>query len=729
MYLVKKLFCFLILLVPALVFAQKKQITISDLYQKYTFYAERVPGFSSMNDGRFYTEISQEGDLVKKSFKTGKTTDTLVEAKELVSSSGKRIRLNDYTFSQDEHKLLIKTEKVPIYRRSYTTIPYVFNLKTKQLVQLTESPVLHPTFSPDGKKVAYVRANNLYYKNLSTGKEIQITFDGKKNHIINGSCDWVYEEEFSFTKAFEWSPNGDRIAYYRFDESEVPLYTLTFYTDTSNYPTLYTYKYPKAGEPNSVVTIHVYDLSNKETQSMDIGEKTDQYIPRIKWTQDNQTLCIYRLNRLQNKLELLLNNTHTGDSRIIYTDTAKWYISESLFDDLFFLKDSKHFIIVNESDGWQHAYLYNLEGEKLAKLTKGEWSIDEVAGIDQKNKLFYFTAAYPNPMSRQLFAVRFDGSRLKQITDKPGWHDITFNADNTFYLDQYSALNTPPVYSIHDEDGRMIRELEDNSALKERMAAYALSKGVFLKIPNSSGVNLNAMMLYPPDFDSTKTYPVLFMNYGGPGSQTVVNRWGGFNFWQQMLAEKGYIIISVDNTGTGYRGVAFKKKKTYLNLGWHELQDQIDAAQWLIDHYSYVDPSRIGHWGWSFGGLMSCLAITVGSDVFRTAVAVAPVTNWRYYDNIYTERFMRTPQENPEGYKKTSPITYASRLDGAFLLIHGTADDNVHFQNSMMFSEALVQADKQFQQAYYPNKNHSIYGGNTRMQLFTRMTDFILKNL
>lgn len=729
MYPLKKLFCFLILFVPALAFAQNKQITVADLYQKYTFHHQSVPGFSSMNDGRFYTEISRKGDLLKKSFETGKTIDTLVEAEYLVTPSGNSIGLNDYTFSRDERKLLIETKKTRIYRRSYTTVPYVFDLATKKLSSITDVPVLHPTFSPDGEKVAYVKENNLYYKDLTTGKEIQITSDGKKNHIINGSCDWVYEEEFSFTKAFQWSPNSDQIAYYRFNESRVPLYTLPFYSDTSNYPTLYTYKYPKAGEPNSIVTIHLYNLRSGEKQNMDIGENTDQYIPRIKWTHDNQTLCIYRLNRLQNKLELLLGDVRTGNSRVIYTDSAKWYISESLFDELFFLKDGKHFIIVNESDGWQHAYLYNMEGKRLAKLTQGKWSIDEVAGIDQKNKLFYFTAAYPDPMSRQLFKVRFDGSRLKQITEKPGWHDITFNADNTFYLDEYSSLNTPPVYSIHNEEGRLIRKLEDNSALRERMAAYALSKGLFLKIPNAAGVELNAMMLYPPDFDSTKTYPVLFMNYGGPGSQTVVNRWGGFNFWQQMLAERGYIIISVDNTGTGFRGVRFKKKETYLNLGWQEIHDQMDAAQWLIDHYSYVDPSRIGHWGWSFGGLMSCLAITVGADIFHTAIAVAPVTNWRYYDNIYTERFMRTPQENPEGYEKTSPITYARRLKGPFLLVHGTADDNVHFQNSMMLSEALIQANKQFQQAYYPNKNHSIYGGNTRLQLFTRMTDFILKNL
>lgn len=725
----KKLFLLIVLLMPALAFAQHKQITVADLYQKYTFSAKRVPGFASMKDGHFYTETGKNGDLLKKSFETGKTIDTLVRADDLKTTSGEWIPLDNYVFSSDESKLLILTQKRRIYRRSYTTVPYVFDLKTKKLIRVSESPVLHPAFSPDGQKIAYVRANNLFYKDLNNGKEVQITFDGKKNHIINGNCDWVYEEEFSFTKAFEWSPKSNYIAYYRFDESGVPQYTLSFYTDTSSYPTLYTYNYPKAGEPNSLVTIHVYNLQTGKNQNMDVGDNTDQYIPRIKWTQDDQTLCIYRLNRLQNKLELLLNNADNGVGHVIYTDNAKWYISESLFDDLFFLKDGKRFIIVNESDGRQHAYLYDLKGKQLAKLTRGQWDIDEVAGIDQKNKLFYFTAASPDPMSRELFVVNFKGKKLKQITRKPGWHDVTFNTDNTFYLDKYSTLNTPPVYTIYDEKGKLIRELEDNSELKNRMKDYELSEGRFLKIPNKEGVELNAMMLYPPGFDSTRQYPVLFMNYGGPGSQTVVNRWGGFDFWQQMLAQKGYIIISVDNTGTGFRGAVFKKKATYLNLGWHEIHDQMAAAKWLIRNYDYVDPSRIGHWGWSFGGFMSSLAITVGSDVFHTAVAVAPVTNWKYYDNIYTERFMRTPQENPKGYAKTSPINYAGRLKGKFLLIHGTADDNVHFQNSTMFSEALIQANKQFQQAYYPNKNHSIYGGNTRMQLYTRMTDFILKNL
>ena len=709
--------------------AQQKHLSLNDIYGTAAFQAREVPGFRSMADGRYYTEISADGDLLKKSFASGETIDTLVRATDLRTASGRYISLSGYDFSRDEKKLLILTDKTPIYRRSYTTIPFVYDLAEKKLSPVAATPVLHPTFSPDGNKVAYVRDNNLYVKNLTSGKVTQITFDGKHNQIINGNCDWVYEEEFSFTKAYAWSPYGDQIAYYRFDESNVPDYTLFFYTDTSVYPIPYTYKYPKAGAPNSIVTIHVYNLQTGEQQSMDIGNNTDQYIPRIKWTQDNETLCIYRLNRLQNKLELLLSDSPTGNSRVIYTDSVRWYISEPLYDDLFFLNDNQHFIIVNESDGWQHAYLYTMQGRLQRKLTPGNFDIDQVAGIDQQKGKFYFTAAWPDAMNRQLFVTDLKGNHREQLTHRPGWHSVSFNADYTFYLEEYSNLHTPPVYTICDPEGRAVRLLEDNAGLKKRMQSYALSSGRFLQIPNQAGVELNAMMLYPPDFDSTRQYPVLFMNYGGPGSQTVVNQWEGFSFWQQLLAEKGYIIISVDNQGTGFRGAAFKKAKTYMQLGWQEIHDQMDAAKWLVHHFSYVDSARIGHWGWSFGGFMSGLAITVGASVFHAAVAVAPVTNWRYYDNIYTERFMRRPEDNPEGYRKTTLARYADRLQGPFLLIHGTADDNVHFQNSLMFSEALIQSNKQFQQAYYPNKNHGIYGGKTRLQLYRRMTDFILANL
>jgi dipeptidyl-peptidase-4 len=719
---------FFLLFSPSL-FAQHKKITIADLYKNYTFQTDNIAGFNSMKDGRFYTEIDESGDLVKKSFITGETVDTLIKDGKIKNREGRPIPLDHYQFSPDERRILINTDIHHIYRRSYSAISYVYDLKTGKLTLVSARPVLHATFSPDGAKVAFVRDNNLFYRDLSSAKVTQVTFDGKRNHIINGNCDWVYEEEFEFTTAFAWSPLGDKLAYYRFDETNVPDYTISFYTDTSNYPTLYTYKYPTAGQPNSLVSIHVFDLANGQTRKMDVGSDTDQYIPRIKWTTDDSVLCVYRMNRLQNKLELLLDNARTGTSRLLYRDTDKWYIDETLLDDLYFLKGGNGFIIVNEDDGWQHAYLYGMDGKMTRKLTSGPWDLDKIAGIDQKNGILYFTAARYSPMDRQLFSVNFKGRELRRLTRKRGWHEVQFNADDTYFLDNYSNINTPPVYSICNSEGEVVRQLQDNMELRYKMSLYGFSKAHFLTIPNADGVELNGWMLKPPDFDSSRKYPVLFMNYGGPGSQLVKDSWGSVMIWQQLLAQKGYIIVCVDNTGTGFRGEQFKKKDTYLQLGWKEIHDQMDAARWLYGHFSYVDSARIGYWGWSFGGFMSCLAITVGSHVFHMAVAVAPVTNWRYYDNIYTERYMRTPAENPKGYEKTSPLTYARRLKGPFLIIHGTGDDNVHFQNSVLFSEALIQANKQFSQAYYPNNNHGIYGGNTRMQLFTRMTDFILRNL
>lgn len=724
------LVCILFFVLPIALLAQRKEMMVSDIFRDNTFLSKEVPGFHFMKDGKSYARIDEHGNLIKCDMKSGGTKDTLLKSKDLITASGDTILLNLYKLSKDERRILIFTDVHPYHRTFFSAIPYVYNLKTKKLHEISDTPVLHATFSPDGTKVAYVRDNNLFYKNLLTGEEKQITFDGKKNKILNGNCDWVYTEELLFAKAFQWSPGSDQIAYYRFDERDIPQYTLPFYTDTSSYPTLYTYPYPKAGEPVPAVSIHVYDLGTGKKIKMDVGTNKDQYIPRIKWTTDDSILCIYRMNRLQNKLELLLSNAHSGNSHIIYTDTDKWYINIFLLDDLFFLKDGKHFIIVNDNDGWWHAYLYNMKGTELVKLTSGEWSIIQIAGIDEKNKRLYFTAAYPNPMNQELFVVNFKGTKLKQITHASGWHIATFNSNNTYFLDEYSTINEPPVYTIKDNGGKIIQQLENNSGLKETLDKYRLSKPQFLRVPNSDSVELNAYMIKPPHFDPTKKYPVLFMTYGGPGGNIVIDRWAGpVLLWKQLLAERGYIIFTMDNTGTALRGEKFEKKYTYLQLGWKEIHDQIDAAKWLRSNLSFIDSSRIGFWGWSFGGYMSSMAITLGSDVFHAAIAVAPVTNWKYYDNIYTERYMRTPEENPGGYKKCTPLRYADRLKGKFLLIQGTADDNVHFQNSIMLSKALIQDNKQFQQAYYPNKDHSISGGNTEMQLFTRMTDFILNNL
>lgn len=717
----KLLFAFL-LLGHSFTYSQQKQITLEDLYQKHTFSSENVAGFNSMKDGQYYTTIEND-DLVKKSFATGATVAILARGADLKTSEGAAIALYGYELSADEKKLLLYTQVTPIYRRSSKAIPYVYDLQTKQLTKVSDTKVLHATFSPDATKVAYVRDNNLFYKDLVSGKETQVTTDGKWNHIINGNCDWVYEEEFEFSRAFQWSPKGDYLAYYKFDESQVKEYTMAIYD--SLYPLQYSYKYPKAGENNSVVNIYVYNLKNGRSQKMDLGSETNQYIPRIKWTQDNETLCIYRMNRLQNKLELLLNNVQNGNNRLLYTEENKYYIE--INDDLVFLKDGKHFLLTSEKDGYRHIYLFDMNGRQVNQLTKGHYDIASVEGIDENRKLVYYIAAKYSPMDRQLFAVSFNGKNEKQLTQERGWHHVSFSADNSYYIDNYSNINTPPVINLCDRTGKVIRNLKDNQHLRHTMQEYELSKAIFIRIPNSKGDTLNGWMLKPTRFDPAHKYPVLFCNYGGPGSQQVRDAWGAVSFWHQLLAEKGYVIVSVDNTGTGFRGEEFKKK-TYLRLGELEIEDQIDAAKYL-GTFTYIDKNRIGHWGWSFGGFMSALAITKGADVFKAAISVAPVTSWRYYDNIYTERFMRTPLENPKGYEETSPINFVDRIKGKYLIIHGTADDNVHFQNSVMMVDAMIRKNIPFESAYYPNKNHGIYGGNTPLHLWTRMTQFILTNL
>lgn len=722
----KRLF-FSFLLITTLAQAQKKQISLDDLFKKNTFRSEYVAGFNSMKDGRFYTELENE-NIVKKSFATGQTVDTLIRQTNvidpLIARRVKLLPLSDIQFSNNEQKILVFLNRENIYRRSSKAISYVFDLKTKKTIAIDNgTAIMHASFSPDNSKVAFVKDNNLFYQNLDNGNITQITTDGKWNNIINGNCDWVYEEEFEFTKAFEWSPNGKYLAYYRFDESKVPIYDMTIYEDL--YPKNYQYKYPKVGEQNSTIQIHVVDISTNKNTTVDIGQETDIYIPRIKWTANDNQLCIYWMNRSQNHLKILLANSANGSTKTVYEETNPYYID--INSDLTFLQDGKHFLLTSEKDGYKHIYLYDMNGNMKAQLSKGKFDVDNVVGINEKTKQVYYTAVAISPMDRQLYVTDFIGNHTKQLSKGQGWHRVEMNADNTYYIDYYSTISIPNNISIYNNKGEQVRLLKDNAKLRSTMNEYDLGKIDFIKVPNGKGDTLNGWMLKPSSFDSTKKYPVLFCNYGGPGIQTVTDRFGTVNFWQQMLTQKGYIIVSIDNTGTGFRGQEFKKK-TYKQLGTLEIEDQIAAAKY-IRSISYIDKNRIGHWGWSFGGFMSCLAITQGADVFSMAIAVAPVTDWRYYDNIYTERYMGLPKDNAKGYEQTSPINYVNKIKGKFLIIHGTGDDNVHFQNSIEMVKAMVDANIPFESAYYPNKNHNIRGGNTSYHLYQKMTDFILKNL
>jgi len=707
-----------------------KDISLEDIWVTYKFFPKSIRGINSLQNGEQYTMI-KNGNLVVYDYKAGDSVTTMIKTDELiVDGKEEPIRLRSFSMNKDETKFLIPTETESIYRHSSKSVNYLWDSQNKTLEPLSTGKQQLAEYSPDGKKVAFVRDNNLFIKNLVSNEEVAITDDGAFNHIINGTCDWVYEEEFGFTKAFHWSPDGKKIAFYKFDESRVKEYTLTYYGEL--YPNLYTYKYPKAGEDNSFVNIYVYQVDKKETVKMDIGEETDQYIPRIKWTNDANILGIQRLNRLQNHLDILLANAFTGESRILYSEDNPYYID--ITDNLTFVGDNDWFIITSERDGYNHIYLYDMEGNILRQLTSGNWDVTEVYGYDPENKRIYFQSAEESPLNRDIYHVDLKGKRTK-ISKRSGTNSAAFSDNFEYYINTFSDVHTPPYITVNNAKGKEIRVLEDNEALKKKMKAYNLGEFSFFTIsspeftlPGGEQVDLNAWQILPPDFDPTKKYPVLLTIYGGPGSQEVLNTWGYFNyFWYQMLAQKGFIVVSVDNRGTGARGEEFKKM-TYLELGKYETLDYIETAKYL-GSLDYIDQDKIGIFGWSYGGFMAANAITQGADYFNTAVSVAPVTNWRYYDNIYTERFMRKPQDNPSGYDNNSPINHVDKLKGNFLMIHGGTDDNVHFQNSMDMITALVNADKQFEFMVYPNKNHGIYGGNTRYHLFKKIDDFLIDHL
>jgi dipeptidyl-peptidase-4 len=709
----RKLFLLLFLL-PLLSVAQKKQITLEDIYKNRTF----------SNVSEFITP-----DFGKKS------TDPEIKTDNLKDENGQSIgKVQDIIYSTGYPNIvLFRTNVEPIYRRSSKANVYLYDTLSKKVRSLADGKIMHPTLSPNGNKIAFVKDNNLCLYDIPTASSRAITTDGKWNYVINGNCDWVYEEEFEFTRAYEWSPKGNYIAYYRFDESKVKQYEFTQFDNAYNKE--YEYKYPKAGEENSKVDINIYNVSENKTVKAQY-EQGDIYIPRIKWSQDDNTLVVYWMNRHQDDLKLLATDAQTGSSNLLYEEKNKYFIE--INDDWWFLKDKKNFMFTSEMSGFRHLYLYSLDGKRKTQVTKGNFEVTDVIGVDETNKKIYFTMAYPRPMDRNAFVTDFEGNKVTALTEGKGTHRIVLNDNHTQFYDYFSDLNTPQSVSLksievnrkNETTGvQLVKNLGDNSKLKAKMEEFAIGKAEFIRVPNSKGDTLNGWMLKPSNFDPSKKYPVLFCNYGGPGSQQVANRFGAVSMWHQMLAEKGFIVVSVDNTGTGFRGEEFKKK-TYLQLGKFEIEDQIDAAKWL-GTMSFVDKNNIGHWGWSYGGFMSSLAITKGADVFTGAVAVAPVTSWRYYDNIYTERYMRTPQENPKGYDDNSPINFTDKIKGKYLLIHGTADDNVHFQNSVQMIKALVKSNIDFESAYYPDKNHGISGGldNTTFHLWSKMTNWILTNL
>lgn len=720
----KKALLFLALVSGIIVSAQNK-ITQEDIWIKYTFRQAFPDGYNAMNDGLHYTDVEQAGDLqdlVTYEIKSGKKTGILVKGTD-VKFNGKTLSLEGYKFSPDESKIILTKESDHIYRRSSKALHYIFDIKTKTLTELSPNgKQMFPTFSNDSKKVAFVRDNNLFYKNLENGEEIQVTTDGANNKIKNGWADWVYEEEFSLANYFDWSADGKYLAFVRWDESNVKEYSMDMYNG-GLYPETVTFKYPKAGEDNSIVSVHIYDVASKKTVTADIGTEKDIYIPRITWTAD-ANLCIQRMNRLQNKIELLFANASDGKSKVILTEEAKTYID--ITDNLTFLPGNKGFIWSSEMDEFNHLYYYDINGKLVNQITKGNWDVIEFKGFDEKTSTLFYTSTERGAINRDLYSINLKGSGKKLLSTSEGATDADFTNGFKYYVSSYSNANTPTVFELHTADGKLVKVLEDNKVLADKIKSYNFSAKTFFTFKTSEGVELNGYMIKPANFDANKKYPVYQTAYNGPGSNLVNNSWSG-SVWEQFLAQEGYMVVCVDGRGTLGRGRQFKHC-TYLQLGKLETIDQIEVAKYL-GTLSYVDKSRICFQGWSYGGYMASLLISKGADYFKAAIAVAPVTNWKYYDNIYTERFLRKPADNKSGYEDNSPVNFVKQIKGKFLLVHGAADDNVHYQNSMEMAKTLVMYNIPFEFMTYPNKNHGIYGGNTRLHLYNKIFNFVKQNL
>lgn len=721
----KAKFFFLLLLVTSFSSFSQQKITVEEIYTG-VFRAKGMDELQAMKNANQYTVLNfdratntMQIDLYD--FSNLKKVATLINTKDFKELDN---GIDSYAFSNDEKQLLIANSSNQIYRHSFTADYFLFDIASKKLTKILEQ-VQEPTFSPDGTKIAFAKENNLFVYDILSKEVNQITNDGKKNAIINGITDWVYEEEFAFVRAFDWSADSKKIAFIRFDESQVPEFSMDIYKKNL-YPTAETFKYPKAGEKNAIVSLHIFDLVSKNIKNVNLNNYNDFYIARLKWTNDANILSAQVLNRHQDNLDLLFIDGNSASSKVVLNEKDKAYVDVT--DNLTFLKDNS-FIWTSEKDGWNHIYLYDKTGKLKNQVTKGNWEVTAYYGFDEKTKSIYYQSTENGSTVRDVYKISLDGKKKTKLSKNIGTNEATFSPNFSLFINKFSSSTVPTTYTLNNSiDGQQVQSIVENSSLLEKLKKYNLPSKEFFELTTEKGHKLNAWMIKPKDFDASKKYPVFMYQYSGPGSQEVANEWFNANdYWFMMLTQQGYIVACVDGRGTGFKGAAFKKC-TQKELGKYEVEDQIDAAK-VIGNYPYVDKTRIGIFGWSFGGFMASNCIMKGADVFKTAIAVAPVTNWRFYDSIYTERYMQTPQENASGYDDNSPINHVSKLKGNFLLIHGTADDNVHVQNSMQMIEALVQANKQFDWAIYPDKNHGIYGGYTRIQLYNKMTNFIKEKL
>ena len=697
-----------------------KDIELVDIWNG-TFSPKRMNALNSMN-GNYYSllntnEQTNETTLDKYSYETLEKVETIISTNDISELES----ISSYRFNADETKIILGTKFNKIYRRSYSGTFYAYDIASKELTLIGEG-IQEPIFSPDNLKVAFAKDNNLFIKDFSNNSVLQITNDGEKNKVINGITDWVYEEEFGFVRAFEWSKDSKNLAFLRFDESEVPTFSMDV-VGKELYPDQQVFKYPKAGEKNADVTLHLYNTRSKNTSKINLGDY--EYIPRIKWSNDENILIATTLNRHQNNLKLHKVNVSDNSASVLLNETDNAYVD--IHDNLTFLNDNS-FIWTSEKDGYNHIYHYDFNGKLINQITNGIWEVTNYYGYKEDDKTIFYQSVENGSINRGVYSIGLDGNNKKLLSYEDGQNSASFSDNLAYFINTHSSVTTPPVYDLYTSDGEKVKNIINNEELKEKLADYKLSPKEFSTI-EINGNELNMWMIKPLDFDENKEYPMLMFQYSGPGSQQVGNKWNAANdYWHNMLAQKGMIVVCVDGRGTGFKGSDFKKS-TYLNLVKYETEDQIAAAKKLAER-SYIDENNIGIWGWSFGGHMSTNALLKGSDIFSTAIAVAPVTSWRFYDTVYTERFLRTPQENPAGYDENSPINYAEKLQGNYLLVHGTGDDNVHVQNTYRMINSLIDANKQFDMFIVPDRAHGISKGKTmRLNLYTKMTNFIEENL
>lgn len=731
----KKLFALLCLFLAVLTL-QAQKVTLQDVAQG-TYRASGIYGIKPMLDGEHYTQISSDRKrIVKYSFKTGEEVETIFDVTTARDCS--LTSFDDYIMSPDERLILIQTETKPIYRRSFTAVYYIYNVRNNKLEPLSNNgPQQVPLFSPDGNQIAFVRNNNIYLvKLLFNNSESQVTKDGEYNKVLNGIPDWVYEEEFGFNRAFDFSADSKMLAYIRFDESAVKMFSFSWYKGMApekmqyeTYPGSYDYKYPKSGMQNSLVSVHTFDIKSKVTRTMDLQLDKEDYIPRIRFTSDPEKLAIMVLNRHQNRFDLYFANPRSTLCKVAIRDEAPQYIKEQAYANIEFF--DKNIVMMSERDGYNHLYLYTIGGNLVKQITKGDFEVKDFLGWDQNANVFYYTSNEESPLRTAVYKIDGKGKKTK-LSTRVGTNSAIFSHSMKYYINTYSSISTPTRITINNNQGKELKTLMDNAALKEKVARLNMPIKEFFTFTTSDGVKLNGWMMRPTNFNPNKKYPVIMHQYSGPGSQQVIDRWniGSFSdggMFEAYMCDKGFVMVCVDGRGTGGRGAAFEKC-TYMFLGVKEAKDQVETAKYL-GTLPFVDKNKIGIWGWSFGGYTTLMSMSEGTPVFRAGVAIAAPSDWKFYDTVYTERFMRTPKENGDGYAASSAILRADKLHGSLLLIHGTADDNVHFQNCAEYSEALVQANKQFDMQIYTNRNHGIAGGNTRNHLMNRVANFFMEEM